>query len=55
MTNLEKIRQMSVGELKAFIKKDSVCYHRSAEECNRYDNCDECLIDWLEEEELSDD
>lgn len=50
MTNLEKIRQMSIGELKSVLKQDAICTSRSMDQCNHYDNCDDCLIDWLEEE-----
>lgn len=50
MTNLEKIRQMSIGELKSFLKQDAICTSRSTGQCMHYDNCEDCLIDWLEEE-----
>jgi hypothetical protein len=50
MTNLEKIRAMSVEELIGLVGHDSLCSYIQYEypkECARRGVCDSCIKEWL--------
>lgn len=56
MTNLEKIRSMSVEELARFLCEFSGCYRGNGSRCDHYDLCmtggdvADSIASWLESE-----
>ena len=53
MTNFEKIKNMTVEEFAEFVGFNNVCdyvqdYH--VEWCNKYPDCKNCIVDWLNSE-----
>lgn len=52
MTNYEKIKQMSVEEL-AEQFEECICSHiqsYNVNYCNGKNDCENCVVDWLQEE-----
>lgn len=53
MTNLERIKAMSVSELIEMLGYSCLCSHIQYYErafCEKHGNCDGCMREWLESE-----
>ncbi len=53
MTNFERIKAMSVGELVEMLGYSCLCSHIQYYErkwCEAHSNCDKCMWEWLESE-----
>lgn len=49
MTNLDRIRAMSDGELAEFILAHTMCPVENLEDCACYETCKHCWIEWLQQ------
>ena len=49
-TNADKIRTI-IGDKLSKLLYEEICRIRTAEECNCYDDgdCDQCILDWLQQ------
>lgn len=49
MTNVDRIRAMSDGELAEFILAHTMCPVESLEDCACYETCKQCWGEWLQQ------
>ena len=56
ITNSMRIRTMTDEELAEFMDERNACLRtnlRTAEECEKYNDCKECWLDWLKQEAIT--